>query len=586
MNAVLSVMPTIKDVLSSLPSQLSSVFNAKIASFSYNPVSNELQFSGSLDSKVDIVPQFVSLSNVKISLLLILGPQKHIKMLDFSGDWTLKNLAIRTTVSYNRAKSRLDITGELNAANGGINIQDLITSLSGQTLSIPSILSSVKLSKLSGNKVGNVTLITLSGSVGEGHVFLIYQKSTSGSAVAFAADIPKFRFSSLVSSATGIDISDIPFFGSLEIPQIGLTISSMHISNPLLSAIFPTASPLAKFGGSISKGVTASFDINIAKAKGIVADFAKGELNLQVPKTVDLSLVNVLQQIPGLQGVINSLPQTIRDIGSTKLHKLYFNPATKELQLAGSLDSLAIIPNFLSLQKITFEFAGTIGKDSKVKFVRFKGDWVIKSLALTTEVFYEKNLLLISGSPAGDQSLNIKEFIKGLTGTELNIPSALDAVKFTRVIGKIQDGTFSLVLMGEIGTKANISIVYQRSKSESVVALAADIQTFQLSDLVKAGTGIDITSVPFFGTLTIPALSFVISSKQFTTVNLPDLNVPGVYVPKGLLLGSIPAGVKGQFIADIGSAIGVNADFSDNVLTIGVPPSVSLSLQKLALGHS
>ena len=581
LNAVLSVMPTIKDVLSSLPSQLSSVFNAKIASFSYNPVSNELQFSGSLDSKVDIVPQFVSLSNVKISLVLVLGPQKHIKTLDFSGDWTLKNLAIRTTVSYNRAKSRLDITGELNAANGGINIQDLITSLSGQTLSIPSILSSVKLSKLSGNKVGNVTLITLSGSVGKGHVFLIYQKSTSGSAVAFAADIPKFRFSSLVSSATGIDISGIPFFGSLEIPQIGLTISSMHISNPLLSAIFPTASPLAKFGGSISKGVTASFDINIAKAKGIVADFAKGELNLQVPKNVDLSLINVLQQIPGLQGVINSLPQTIRDIGSTRLHKLYFNPATKELQLAGSLDSLAIIPNFLSLQKITFEFAGTIGKDSKVKFVRFKGDWVIKSLALTTEVFYEKNLLLISGSPAGDQSLNIKGFIKGLTGTELNIPSALDAVKFTRVIGKIQDGTFSLVLMGEIGTKANISIVYQRSKSESVVALAADIQTFQLSDLVKAGTGIDITSVPFFGTLTIPALSFVISSKQFTTVNLPDLNVPGVYVPKGLLLGSIPAGVKGQFIADIGSAIGVNADFSDNVLTIGVPPSVSLSLRSL-----
>ena len=581
LNNVVSVVPEITDILNSLPSQLSSVFDAQITTFSYDPVSTELQFSGSLDSTVDIVPGFVSLSNVQISLILVLGEDKYVETLDFSGDWNLKDLPIRTTISYNRAENRLDIVGELDEANSGVSVPEFITSLSGESLSIPSVLSSVKLSKLSGNKIDDVTLVTLSGSVGEGHIFLIYQKSPSGSAVAFAADTPKFRLSSLVSSATGIDISSVPFFGTLIIPEIGFTVSSAHISNPLLLDLYPPTSPLAEFGSSIDEGVTASFDVSVGDVEGIVADFAKGELDLEVPNSVDLSLIGILELIPGLQGMIDSLPQTIQDIGSTKLHKLYFVPSTSELQLRGSLDSLAIVPDFLSLQNIDFEFAGTIGRDTAVDFVKLKGDWILNSLGLTTEVFYEKNLLLISGVPTEDKSLNINDFIMGLTGTELNVPSALDALKFTGVIGKIQDGTLSIVLMGEIGTKAKVSIVYEQSQSEKIVAFAADIQEFQLSELVQAATGVDITDIPFFGTLTIPAISFVISTKDFATTNLPDLNAPGVDVPKELLLESIPAGVKGQFIADIGSALGVNADFVDNILTIEVPSSVSFSLQSL-----
>ena len=573
----------VRDILNSLPSQLSSVFDAQIATFSYDPVSTELQFSGSLDSTVDIVPGFMSLSKVQMSLILVLGEDKYVETLDISGDWNLEDLPIHTTVSYNRAENRLDIVGELDEANSGVSVPELITSLSGESLSIPSVLSSVKLSKLSGNTINDVTLVTLSGSVSEGQVFLIYQKSVSGSAVAFAADTPEFRLSSLVSSATGIDISSVPFFGTLIIPQIGFTMSSAHISNPFLLDLYPPTSPLATFGSSIAKGVTASFDVSFGDVKGIVADFAKGELNLEVPDSVELSLTDVLQQIPGLQGAISSLPQTIQDIGSTKLHKLYFIPGqtTSELQLRGSLDSLEIIPDFLSLQNIDLEFASTIGRDSAVKFMKFKGDWVINSLGLTTEVFYEKNLLLISGAPTEDRSFNIKDFIVGLTGVELKIPSTLDVLKFTDIIGKILDGTLSIVFMGEIGNKAKVSIVYEKSQTNEIVAFAADIQEFQLSELVETATGIDITNVPFFGTLTIPAISFVVFTKDFTTVNLPDINAAAVDVPQGLLHGSISAGITGQFLVDIGSALGLNADFSDNILTIEVPSSVSFSLKSL-----
>ena len=578
LETVLTEMPSVKGILQKLPSQLSSILSAKVTAFSYDPTSKELHFSGSIEKEVNIIPQFVSLSNVKISLDVVLGKPTFVKTLDFSGDWILRKLPIQTTVSYNREEKRLDITGELNKRNGGIDIRKLISSLSGQDLPIPSVLSSVTLKKLSGNKVGDVTLVTLSGTVGQGNIYLIYQQSPSGSAIAFAADTPKFRFSSLVSSATGIDISSFPFFGTLVIPQIGFTISSNHISNPLLSGLYTSSSPLSKFGDAISKGVTATFSMNFGNAQGVLADYAEGELELRVPDTAELSLSNILKLIPGLQEVINNLPSTLQEMASARMNQIFFSPSARELQLRGSLSSLTIVPDILSLKNIVFEFSGVVGTNPKVKFASFKGDWVINSLALTTEVTYE-NILLIKGFPKDNKSLKIKDFIKGLTGTELKIPSVLNAFKFTQVIGKVQDATTSIVLFGQIGNKGKVSIVYQRSGEEKIVAFAADLPEFKLADLVKAGTGVDISSVPFFGTFTIPALSFVISSKQFSTALLPDLKVPGV--PKELLLESIPEGVKGQFLADIGSAIGINVDYSDNILTLEVPSSVSLSLQGL-----
>ena len=578
MQAILSTMPSIKGVLQKLPSQLAAILSANIVAFSYDPTSKEFHFSGSIEKEVIIVPQFVSLSNVKISLTVVIGKPILVKNLYFSGNWLLKKLPILTTVSYNREEKRLDITGEFDKSNGGIDIKKFVTALSGQQLPIPSVLSSVTLKKLSGNKIGDIILISLSGTVGQGNIYLIYQKSPTGSAIAFAADTPKFRFSSLVASATGIDITSFPYFGTLVIPQIGFTISSQRIVNPLISTLYPSTSPLTKFGNTISKGATATFGLTMGDVKGIIADYARGDLELNVPTSVDLSVTTIIKLIPGLKEVIDNLPSTLREIGSAKLHKLIFSPSTKKLQVSGSLKSLTIVPGFLSLNNMEVEFSGTIGTKGAVKFARFKGDWTINALKLTTEVIYEK-MLLITAQPTSDKSLNIKDFIKGLTGTDLSIPPVLNAVKFTKVIGKIQGGTVSIVLLGQIGSKGKISIAYQKSGTKKVVAFAADVAQFKLADLVKTATGIDITSVPFFGTFVIPALSFVISTKQLSTALFPNLNVPGM--PKELLLENIPAGVKGKFLADIGSALGIKVDYSNNILTMKVPPSVSFSLKSL-----
>ena len=577
---LLAAMPPIQTIISALPSQLAAVLDAQISDFAFDTSTLQLRFSGSLATPIDIVPGFLSLSNVKLSLTADLGRQQ-INTVDFMGDLSLGDLAIATGVIYDRATDTFSISGEVNPANSGVTIPSLITSLGGPSLPVPQILSSVTLSRIAGNKIGDVTLVSLTGTVGSGSVFFFFQKSPSGSAVALLVDIPSFRFADLVTSATGVDISGVPFFSNLNIPQIGLSIASAQLQNQLLSSLFPPTSFLANFGALIPKGVTASFSIDIATVKGLVADFASGELKLKVPDGIDLSLDTLLGQIPELRTLVDSLPQPIQQIGSTKLSKLIFSPTTREFQLAGSLESLTIVPNIFSLNNILFDLSVVLGNGAQVKFAIFKGTWVFHSLSVTTEVFYDKDILLISGSPAPGSSLNVGQLIQGIANVDLNVPPVLDALKFLQVVGKIQNGVFSIVLIGEVTGKAQVSIVFENSQAGKIVAFAADIQQFQLSELVLAGTGVDITAVPFFGSLVVPALSFVVSSKQLSTSSLPDLSHVSFPVPQELSLPTIPAGVGGKFLADIGSAVGLDASFVDGVLAIIVPPQTSLSLSNL-----
>ena len=174
-------MPHIKDVLNKLPPPLLSILKVNLSSFNYKPESQELQFNGLIDNVVEIVPQFVSLINVKASLTVVIGSEIYVQQLAFTGNWVLHTLPIFTTVSYNRDENGLDITGELESK---INIKELLTSLSGQLLPIPSTTASlVTLTKLSGNKIGDTTLIILSDVAGSVEVYIVYQTSLSQSSI-------------------------------------------------------------------------------------------------------------------------------------------------------------------------------------------------------------------------------------------------------------------------------------------------------------------------------------------------------------------------------------------------------------------
>ena len=579
LDAIMSKMAPVKKILQRLPPKLSIVLSAKITKFIYDPTSQKLQFSGSIGNEVIFEPQFFSLTSVKISLTVGFSKSIAITNLDFSGNWVLKTLSILTTVSYNQDEQRLDISGDIGSEGNGIDITKLITSLSTKKLPIPPTLSSVTLKTLSGNQIGNVTLVILSGSVGHGTIYLIYQHSHSGSTIAFAADKQRFGLSSLVSSTLGLDITSFPYFGALVIPRIGLTISSDIILNPVLSLAYQSNSPLLQFGNTISKGVTAAFNMSIGTANGIVADYVDEKLGLSVPDSVKLSLVDIMKTIPGLTDVINTFPATSSEQNSARVHKIVYDPSEKSVQLAGNLKSLTITPGFLILQNAQFSFSGIIAANTSVKFASSKGEWFLKPLTLNTEVNYENKMLLIEAFPNNTNVLNITQFITSLSGKEDKLPLDLKDFELIDVIGSVQNDTLSLVFLGNVGSNGSAGLAYQKSPTGGFEALAVDVPDFRLAHLIKIATGFNISSVSFFGEYTIPTLSLVICSNESSTVLFPELNVTGM--PKQLLSPIIAKGFKSNFLVNMGSAIGIEATFMNSILTMEVPSSVSLSLKNL-----
>ena len=573
--ALLSNIPKVKSSVQKLPSETSSVLSATVTSFTYDPVSTRMKFGGGIGSKVVIVPDFVTLTSVSVSVNVLLGPKYSVEKVDITGNWVLNNkLPIRTTISYSSSDTTLRLSGQLKS---DVNLNEFIKLLSRESLPIPkSLPTSVTLTKLVGNKIGDTTLIMLSGNVGSTNIHIIYQRSKSGSAVAVVVEISKFSFASLVSTAGKIDISNFPFFGTLVVPKIQVTISSDTIENPLVSEIYPSNAFLSD---QIVNGTAASFRMNIGTAKGVVAGFENSKLEVTVPESVVLSLATMLKAIPGVRNVMEQLPSPLTQITSSKICKLYYVPASKKLQFEGSLKSLTIVPDLLVLTDVEFSMSGVIGDKPAIGSVFFKGNWKLSSLSLTTQVVTYKKVILVTAFPTNKEAINVKELLKGFAGIEVSIPQQFNALKFTKVTGRIEGSTFSIILLAKVTDVAKIGIVYQRVKTKGTVSFAADVKVFKLYELVKSGTGVDISNVPFFGHMTIRDLSFVISSQPLSTKALPDVQSPGV--PKELLLENIPRGLKGQFLMDIGKVFGLKAEYSDNTLSITPQPSAPLSVANL-----
>ena len=109
-----------------------------------------------------------------------------------------------------------------------------------------------------------------------------------------------------------------------------------------------------------------------------------------------------------------------------------------------------------------------------------------------------------------ESGLSISQVIDGFLKTNIKVPSFLNAVKFTSIIGQTTTDSISIILSGKIGTKFNIYIVYQNMMGTiPSVALAASINSLRFADIIKEVINIDIGSVPFFGSLQVLNMAFL-----------------------------------------------------------------------------
>ena len=174
---------------------------------------------------------------------------------------------------------------------------------------LPAVISSFTFTSL----VAQSTLvIAINGHIGKGRISAVFEKTaTLDSTGAVVADISRSKLSDLIKSATGEDISGIPFLGPMVIEEMKFSIATGNISSPLLAEIAESGSPLEEYKNGILRGICGIFTISVGNVKGITVKFVQKQLTFSVPDVSRLSLETILSTMPSVKKVLQKLPQQI-----------------------------------------------------------------------------------------------------------------------------------------------------------------------------------------------------------------------------------------------------------------------------------
>ena len=444
-----------------------------------------------------------------------------------------------------------------------LNFEDLIRSVTEQDLSLPF------------NSASFMNLNVLGGIESNGDVYLsfsfIYQENITANIVlqkklnfgretrfvgALALEITEIAIAEIIQDFIGVDITGIPFFGSLILPEMALTLSTEDISIPSLLDGLDSKSLLHYSGGNIEKRLTAYFNVGemddvLLKMTYFNSSFAFDALGHS------LSLSTLVSKF-GLNLNSHSLPPGITDVLSLNILQFIMDVPSRELQIDAQFPGeLTYFDRRLIVQNVIVTLDAILKTPNTVAF-EVTGKIAIGDLEFDVSIKrnHDTNRYVLASS-IDTVTLNFEEILKNLTGEHISLP--FDSVSFREVemLGEIEtvnDGTATFFISGRYGTNNAAYILLHRLANANYAAgFATEIAQFNFADLIKAVTGVDISDIPFFGSLELPSMALT-----FSTVNINSPRLLQIFQDHSNLRlsnGHIPNGFSAFF--DLGSGNGL-----------------------------
>ena len=204
-----------------------------------------------------LVPRLIALEKISIELEVTLTDVSNTMKIILKGNWKISDVDINMEISYYRN------TGEYKLYASPPNNKLSLTKLARDVTGIKSIPSA-----LLGRSKGlvftglitrnNLITLTLTSDKGSTKIYVIYQRDGSSKpSIAIAVEIPRFKLSRLISSLIpGVHISNVPYFGTLEVKDIAMTTSTGEIED-LPEDTFANSKLLKKNGETIERGIKA-----------------------------------------------------------------------------------------------------------------------------------------------------------------------------------------------------------------------------------------------------------------------------------------------------------------------------------------
>ena len=329
-----------------------------IRTIQYDCSTTELHINTRALETLTILPGILELHTVSISVNATLSPV-GVQYLVFTGSWGIGTLKGHVSVEDSLETNQLLIRGGPQGTDS-LNFEDLIENLTGKRISIPVGSVSFRDVEIVGaidTFTGGSITLSIGGKYGQNNIVqVILQKGISSLGAKYvggvAIEFTRFRFADLIQHLTAVDISGIPFLGSLVVPTMAVTISTASISSSNLLEGFKAGSLLQLTNGYIQEGVTAYFRLSSMKDAPLKMSYSTSKFSFEVLMKHSVDLNAFLPQV-GLTLDSVKLPPGISNILYLNIMRFSINTSSKEILLDVNFpNTLSYFSGLLKIQNI------------------------------------------------------------------------------------------------------------------------------------------------------------------------------------------------------------------------------------------
>ena len=353
-------------------SKLLSPINIKLQRIFSDCEAKYLDIHSVFSRKFTLIPGVFSVRDTVFSIRISYGKDDKNVIAGVTGQWAIGNIVVDVLARYDTNSMKLLLRG---ASKKTIDLQNELNSLTGTNLPIP--LPSVSLTNIAVTGQfdlikGGLATVVISGSIGKNRVHAVFQKPLKAGKFsgAFAADIGPIRLSDIIRKTTQVDISRVPFFGSLTIPRLGVTVSSDYITSSLLPNVFCKEGLLQNTGVTIPKGLQAFILLSLRGTKvPLKIQYYKSSLSFGVIRNGRLPIGSLISTIPGIK--IRSLPLPPGVRGILRFQINYFSLDTSSRQLIVTTQypgTLRYFDGFLTITNPALSVNAVLKHSRKINF--------------------------------------------------------------------------------------------------------------------------------------------------------------------------------------------------------------------------
>ena len=274
--------------------------------------------------------------NTVFSLRISYGKDNRNVIAGVTGQWAIGNIVVNVLARYDINSMKLLLRGAPKIKLT-VDLQNELNSLTGTYVPIP--LPSVSLSNIAVTGQfdlikGGLATVVVSGSIGKNRVHAVFQKPLKAGKFsgAFAADFGPIRLSNIIRKTTQVDISRVPFFGSLSIPRLGVTVSSDYITSSLLPNVFCKEGLLQNTAVTIPKGLQVFTILSLSGTDvPLKMYYYKSFLSFEVIQNGRLPIGTLLSTIPGINIRSLPLPTGLKEIFQFQIDYFSLDTSSKQL---------------------------------------------------------------------------------------------------------------------------------------------------------------------------------------------------------------------------------------------------------------